>query len=171
MNTPTPASDRVVFTEGSVALPPGFEDRTTNIFVPTNTQTQPNLSIARDWLQPGEALPSYLQRQLAQLQSRLSGYRVLSQGTLSLGPHAQGAKGLRIDATYKNGKVAVWQRQAVFLFKPQRAVIFTASSPRAFNDEFEALWGAWLASYTPPPHPDGDAGLGGDTPPSPEPAA
>jgi hypothetical protein len=42
----------------------------------------------------------------------------------------------------------VRQRQAVFLVAPKRALIFTATSPRNFDEQFEALWRSWLESFT-----------------------
>jgi len=36
-----PAPQRIGMHEGSVCLPPGFEDRTTNLFVPADPQHQP----------------------------------------------------------------------------------------------------------------------------------
>lgn len=44
----TDSENRIRIHEGSIVLPNGFEDRTTNLFVPADTAAQPNLSVARD---------------------------------------------------------------------------------------------------------------------------
>ena len=92
-----PPAARVRFTEGSVELPGGYEDRTTNLLVPPNIQVQPNLSVARDWMKPGEALPAYVDRQMGLLRSQLAGHRVLSRHEAWLGePPAAGAEGAAV---------------------------------------------------------------------------
>lgn len=77
---------RVAFDEGSILLPPGYEDRTTNLFMPTDPQTQATLSIARDRLRPAETLDAYVDRQLALLQARLASHKLLARGPEWLGP-------------------------------------------------------------------------------------
>lgn len=159
-STPTaqqPVADapRVLFTEGSVQLPPGYEDRTSNVLVPANTQVQPNLSIARDWMKPGETLVTYVDRQLGLLKSQLAGHRVIVREPVRLGADETTAlTGERIDASYKNGKLLVHQRQAAFEVAPSRVLVFTASSLNGFRVEFEQLWAEWLASYQPPAAPE-----------------
>jgi hypothetical protein len=141
---------RINFHEGSVMLPPGFEDRTTNLFVPTNPQAQPNLSVARDWMKSGETLQTYVDRQLALLKSQLASHRLLARDAAQLGHGEKALTGQRIDANYKNGKHLVHQRQAAFELKELRVIVFTASSPIGFNAAFEQLWVMWLGSYVPP---------------------
>jgi hypothetical protein len=154
---PIPALPRVIFTEGNITLPPGYEDRSTNLLVPANTATQPNLSIARDWMKPGETLADYIYRQAGVLQAQLAGHKVLSREPAHLGaqPTAEGGPapvpGQRIDATYRNGKHTIHMRQAAFEVSPLRVLIFTASSATRFGAAFEQLWSNWLASYQPPP--------------------
>lgn len=153
---PEPALPRIAFTEGSIGLPAGYEDRSHNLLVPADTQAQPNLSIARDWMKDEETVEKYLERQLGRLKSQLASHKVLRQGalTLPLGANdsdATALHGLVIDATHRNGKLVVHQRQAVFEAAPMRALIFTASSPNGFGENFERLWCEWLASYQAPP--------------------
>jgi hypothetical protein len=159
---PAPATPRVSFTEGSITLPAGYEDRSTNLLVPANTATQPNLSIARDWMKPGETLEEYIFRQAGVLQAQLAGHKVLSRQPVHLGaqPAAESdpapVPGQRIDATYRNGKHTIHMRQAAFEVSPLRVLIFTASSATRFGAAFEQLWSGWLASYQlplPPPPP------------------
>jgi hypothetical protein len=149
---PVADAPRLLFSEGSVQLPTGYEDRTTNLLVPANTQVQPNLSIARDWMKPGETLATYVDRQMGLLKSQLAGHRVIAREPVQLGSdEAEGLTGERIDASYKNGKLIVHQRQAAFEVAPSRVLVFTASSLNGFRVEFEQLWAEWLASYQRPP--------------------
>jgi hypothetical protein len=156
---PQPPAPRVVFTEGSITLPAGYEDRSTNLLVPANTATQPNLSIAPDWMKPGETLEEYIFRQAGVLQAQLAGHKVLSREPAHLGAQpaaeddAEPLSGQRIDATYRNGKHTIHMRQAAFEVSPSRVLIFTASSATRFGAAFEQLWSGWLASYQLPPSP------------------
>ncbi|OJA39168.1 hypothetical protein BGV67_31095 [Burkholderia ubonensis] len=155
----TDPDNRIRIHEGSITLPDGFEDRTTNLFVPANPANQPNLSVARDWLKDGETLAPYVDRQLALLKSRLQGHKLIARQAERLGPDDHRAlAGERIDASHRNGTRVVFQRQAAFIVAPGRVLIFTASSARAFNDELDASWRAWLDGYRPADE-TGEAGL------------
>lgn len=158
-------AQRIQFQEGSVTLPAGFEDRTTNLFVPADTATQPNLSIARDWLNEGEVLSAYVDRQLQQFKARMAGHRLLSRQAEQLGPEGAVLEGERIDARFVSSNRTVYQRQAAFIVAPGRAIIFTASSPHAFHPEFEAFWRQWLESYRAP----GEVGHAPDSGPGSDP--
>jgi hypothetical protein len=140
---------RVGMHEGSFHLPPGFDDRTTNLLVPADPQHQPNLSIARDWLAPGEALQEYVDRQLAMLKARMPGHRLLERRSERLGLHDPALLGECIEARYKNGAQAIRQRQAAFEIASGRVLVFTAATPRDFDAGFEAMWRAWLDSFQP----------------------
>ncbi|WP_414439215.1 DUF1795 domain-containing protein [Burkholderia sp. 22PA0106] len=145
----TDSDNRIRIHEGSIALPAGFEDRTTNLFVPADTAAQPNLSVARDWLDDGEALGPYVDRQSALLKSRLQGYRLIARVAERLGTEEVGIAGERIDTAYRNGAKTVFQRQAAFIVAPGRVLIFTASSAKSFGDTYNALWRDWLDGYRP----------------------
>lgn len=82
----TDPDNRIRIHEGSITLPDGFEDRTTNLFVPADPANQPNLSVARDWLKDGETLAPYVDRQLALLKSRLQGHKLIARQAERLGP-------------------------------------------------------------------------------------
>ncbi|WP_229505080.1 DcrB-related protein [Massilia mucilaginosa] len=142
--------ERIGMHEGSIGLPPGFEDRSANIFVPADPQNQPNLSIARDWLIEGETLATYVDRQLCVLKSRIPNHKVVARIPDLLGQGNPACVGERIEAQYKNGAQTIRQRQAAFLVGPKRALILTAASPRAFDDKFEGLWRSWLDSFIAP---------------------
>lgn len=147
LSTNTPA--RLGLHEGSVNLPVGFEDRTTNLFVPADPQNQPNLSIARDWFKEGETLQAYVDRQLGILKSRMPGHKLLDRLNEQLGLDTSALAGERIDAQYKNGAQIIRQRQAAFDIGAGRALVFSAATPRAFDDAFESMWRAWLDSFQP----------------------
>jgi hypothetical protein len=140
-----PDPTRFHFDEGSLVAPPGYEDRTVNSFVPADPQREPNLSIARDRLAPGEALSDYVARQVAQLKKRLPGYKASPPVAITL--EVAGLSGLVVQASYRSGATTVHQRQAVFPIVPERALVFTMSSPRPLDVTAEALWTAWLAEF------------------------
>jgi hypothetical protein len=144
----------MVFTEGRIAIPPGYREQTTNLLLPANPQRDPSLNIARDRLQPGETLDAYVDRQLALLEAQLSGYRLLARGAARLGRPPHACEGRGIATSYRHGKTVVHQRQAAFLLDPQHALIFTASAGRPFLVEEEPWWADWLASYQLPPPAD-----------------
>lgn len=146
----TNETTRVYFSEGSIALPPGFEDRTTNLFVPKDPAAQPNLSVARDWLKDEEALASYIDRQIGQLKAHLNSHKLRVRERAQLGVGDAALEGECIEATYRNGTRTVYQRQAAFVIAPRRALIFTASAPTSFDEAFDSFWHAWLAGYQPP---------------------
>ena len=133
--------------EGSIGLPPGFTDRTANLFVPEDPQRQPNLSVARDWLEPQESLAAYVDRQLQVLKTRLPNHKLVERVTERLGQGDAALVGERIEAKYKNGNQLIRQRQAAFLIAPARALILTAASTQPFDNDFEALWRSWLDSF------------------------
>jgi hypothetical protein len=154
----TDSDNRIRIHEGSIELPTGFEDRTTNLFVPGDTATQPNLSVARDWLKEGETLAPYIERQIALLKSRLQGLRLLGREVERLGSEADAIPGERIDTSYRSGGKTVFQRQAAFIVAPERVLIFTASSAKSFSDAFDTFWRHWLDSYE---RPESTAASGG----------
>jgi hypothetical protein len=144
------AEERIRIHEGSIVLPPEYEDRTANLLVPQNPAIQPNLSVGRDWLQDGETLASYIDRQIALLKSRLPGHRLISRQAERLGPEAENSlAGERVDSAYRNGAKYVYQRQAAFIVSPGRVLIFTASSPKSLGGPLDALWRGWLDGYRP----------------------
>ncbi|NHZ97787.1 DUF1795 domain-containing protein [Massilia sp. CCM 8734] len=146
----TDGNARIGIHEGSIGLPAGYEDRTSNIFTPANLQNQPNLSIARDWLAEGEDLAAYVDRQIALLKARLASHKLLARAPERLGRHDPALAGERIEAQYKNGAQTIRQRQAAFLIGPRRALILSAATARPFDQDFDTLWRGWLDSFAPP---------------------
>lgn len=138
-----PEPIRFHFDEGSVLFPAGYEDRTVNTFVPADPQREPNLSVARDRLLEGEALPRYVERQLALMRKKLPGHKAGEVQAIAL--EGAGLSGLVVQSTYRSGTTTVHQRQAVFEVAPGRALVFTLSSPRPLDAAADALWSGLLA--------------------------
>jgi hypothetical protein len=136
-----------VINEGSIQVPEGFHDRSTNIFV----QGEPgkstlNLNIARDYAQPGEDLGQYVTRQVELMQSKLTAYRLKKRYAAQLGA-SPAIQGEQIDATQRNNNQVFYQRQAAFLFEDGHVLVFSATSLAAPSDAFDALWRRWLGSF------------------------
>lgn len=132
--------------EGSIALPAGFQDRTTNIFIQGVAETsQFNLNIGRDSLADKEDSNQYVSRQISIMQEKLPGYQLKNRQFAALG--ATNLPGEQIDASYKNGGRMLQQRQAAFALPSGRVLIFSATSCQQFDAKFEQLWAQWLASF------------------------
>jgi hypothetical protein len=143
-------SKRYRFEEGSMVLPEGFEDRSTNIFVYGHAASSPlNLNIGRDTLDAGESLNAYVDRQIRKLEKHLRGYRLGHRQAAQLGSGEVQCEGEQIEATRKEGQQTIHQRQAAFICGERHVLVFSCSSIRAFTGEQNALWLSWLASYRP----------------------
>lgn len=71
--------------EGGIALPPGFEDRTVNMFVLGASVPAPlSITISRDTLLPDETLQAYVERQIKMLTSKLRGYSRMGNKAVAL---------------------------------------------------------------------------------------
>ncbi|MDR5796400.1 DUF1795 domain-containing protein [Caballeronia sp. LZ008] len=142
---------RYHFEEGSIELPGGFHDRSTNIFVYGNTTPSPlNLNIARDVLLDGETLSAYVDRQVTMLTKNLHGYAMNQRAPAVLGAGSAATAGEQITSTYKSRTQTIHQRQAAFPQGDNVALIFSCSSIRRFDAEQNALWNQWLASFRAP---------------------
>jgi hypothetical protein len=136
--------------EGSIDLPHGFQDRSTNIFMHGDPkQSRLNLNIARDTLEPDETLAMYIDRQIRLLEKNIKGYRLATRQAAQLGSGSDALAGECIEAARKEGGQTFYQRQAAFLCGPDRALILSATAPKPFTGELETLWAAWLASFRP----------------------
>ncbi|MEN9867356.1 MAG: hypothetical protein RL748_2946, partial [Pseudomonadota bacterium] len=103
--------------EGLLTLPPGFQDRTSNIFILGQAESSIlNLNIGRDNLLDGETLEHYVSRQIKLLTEKLPGYKLRNRTPAQLGPAL--LTGEQIDGGYKNGGRFLHQRQAAFLIAP-----------------------------------------------------
>jgi hypothetical protein len=135
--------------EGSLALPEGFQDRTVNMFVLGKSMPGPlSITISRDDLLPGEALATYVDRQVKLLASKMRGYTSLGKQPASLSKTSPIA-GVQVDAYYLNDGRPYYQRQAAFVIAPGRAMVFSTTSQGKFTPEQTASWQDMLDSFTP----------------------
>jgi hypothetical protein len=134
--------------EGSIELPEGFSDRSTNIFIFGNTVPSPiNLNIARDALLDEETLPIYVDRQIALLKQKLRGFSMVRREASMLGSGPGALTGEEVTSTHKSGNSTLHQRQAAFLSGAKRVLIFSCTSARRFDGTQQALWQQWLTSF------------------------
>lgn len=136
--------------EGSIDLPAGFHDRSTNIFIHGDPRrSQLNFNIGRDTLAPKETLTAYVDRQIGLIQKNARSYRLASRRAATLGSGSGALAGECVEGTRKEGGQTLHQRQAAFVCGSQHVLIFSATSARPFGDKENASWAAWLASFRP----------------------
>jgi hypothetical protein len=139
---------RYTFEEGSIDLPDGFHDRSTNIFVFGKGNPSPsNLNIARDVLLPDENLVAYVDRQIGMLKKNLRAYTFHQRQVAALGRGESALLGEQIASTHRNGNQTIHQRQAAFIRGGGSVLILSWSSVFPFGDEQDRVWTDWLASY------------------------
>ncbi|MBH3071144.1 DUF1795 domain-containing protein, partial [Serratia marcescens] len=97
---------RCGFTEGSVALPEGYVDRTVNVLLPGD-DVSPSINISRDALQPAEHLEGYVTRQLDVLAQGLKGWAFKSREPATLGDGLTAGEWVR--ASYLRDGKRIWQ--------------------------------------------------------------
>ncbi|MFJ4065892.1 DcrB-related protein [Pseudomonas sp. NPDC089996] len=135
--------------EGTLQLPEGLQDRTVNIFVqPNSGPTHLNITVSRDDLLPEESLEAYVDRQVAQIGSKLRNYTLLGKRSASLSTSVPLA-GLQIDAYYLHDGRPVHQRQAAFEVAAGRILVFCATSQNNFNAKQDACWQQLLDGFRP----------------------
>lgn len=141
-----PDFSRCRFTEGSVALPEGYRDRTVNVLL-AGDDASPSLNISRDALQKNELLADYVTRQLDTLSTGLKGWVLKSREPVALGQDA--LPGECVLASYLRDGRRIWQRQAVFALQGGHVLVFTLAMTRKLSPEDEALLTQVLESYQP----------------------
>jgi hypothetical protein len=143
--------------EGSVQLPAGFQDRSTNIFIQGDPAgSSLNFNIARDQLRPDESLQQYVTRQIDLMQNNMTSYKLKSRDPAQLGAGA--IEGEQIDATSKSSGKTIYQRQAAFPLHGTHVLIFSAISTTMPGEKFARLWQDWLGSFVPREPVDATAG-------------
>lgn len=135
---------RCAFTEGSVALPAGYIDRTVNVLL-AGDELSPSISISRDTLQPAEALDGYVSRQLAALGQSLKGWVLKSREPAMLGGDLLDGECVR--ASYLRDGKRIWQSQAVFALADGLVLVFTLAMARKLTPQDDALLQHVLNSY------------------------
>jgi len=144
--------------EGAFTVPEGFQDRSTNIFIQGDPASSlQNINIGRDHRNDDESMEDYVTRQISLLTKNLSGYKLKERKAAKLGINetAHPIAGEQIDAGYKGNGRFLHQRQAAFPMSGTLVLIFSATSAKPFDDEFEAMWAQWLGSFAVRPDSDG----------------
>lgn len=135
---------RCAFTEGSVALPEGYVDRTVNVLL-AGDDTSPSINISRDVLQPVESLDDYVSRQLVALGQSLKGWVFKSREPAMLGGDLLAGEWVR--ASYLRDGKRIWQSQVVFAQADGRVLVFTLAMTRKLMPQDDALLLQVLNSY------------------------
>ncbi|RTF13170.1 DUF1795 domain-containing protein [Serratia marcescens] len=138
------ALSRCAFSEGSVALPEGYTDRTVNVLL-AGDDVSPSINISRDALQPAENLESYVTRQLDALAQGLKGWVFKSREPATLGDGLTAGEWVR--ASYLRDGKRIWQNQAVFALAEGRVLVFTLAMARKLTPQDDALLLQVLSSY------------------------
>ncbi|CAI1829312.1 Uncharacterized conserved protein [Serratia marcescens] len=141
-----PDFSRCAFSEGSVALPDGYSDRTVNVLL-AGDDFSPSLNISRDVLQSDEALADYITRQLEELSQGLKGWVLKNREPAALGQTQ--LQGECVHASYLRDGKRVWQRQAVFALQEGRVLVFTLAHTRKLLPQDDILLQQVLDSYQP----------------------
>lgn len=135
--------------EGRLTLPEGFQDRTVNMFVLGATVPAPlSITVSRDHTLPGEAIDTYLERQLKLIASKLRGYTLLEKKAVVLSS-TQPIQGVQVEAYHLVDKRPIHQRQAAFIIAPNRVLVISASSQLDFTAQQNQQWSELLASFEP----------------------
>ncbi|GJK48271.1 hypothetical protein TUM17560_06480 [Serratia marcescens] len=138
------ALSRCAFSEGSVALPEGYADRTVNVLL-AGDDVSPSINISRDALQPAENLEGYVTRQLDALAQGLKGWAFKSREPATLGDGLTAGEWVR--ASYLRDGKRIWQNQAVFALAEGRVLVFTLAMARKLTPQDDALLLQVLSSY------------------------
>ncbi|EPH1424349.1 DcrB-related protein [Klebsiella aerogenes] len=139
-----PDFSRCAFTEGSIALPEGYADRTVNVLL-AGDDVSPSINISRDALQPAENLENYVTRQLDALAQGLKGWAFKSREPAMLGGDLLTGEWVR--ASYLRDGKRIWQSQAVFALADGRVLVFTLAMARKLTPQDDALLLQVLSSY------------------------
>lgn len=139
-----PDFSRCAFTEGSVALPEGYSDRTVNVLL-AGDDVSPSLNISRDVLLPDETPADYITRQLDTLSQALKGWVLKGREPVQLGGGE--CAGECVYASYLRDGKRIWQRQAVFALAGGRVLVFTLAQARKPAPQDDAVLQQVLESY------------------------
>ncbi|MBI6263330.1 MAG: DUF1795 domain-containing protein [Proteus mirabilis] len=136
---------RCVFSEGSVLLPDGYKEQTINILI---SPTGHAVNISRDDKAKDLSFEEYILNQKALLQRSLKEWQLLEEKPSILGQDL--IQGYLISSRYRpNKKQQVYQIQAVYPLTDTQVLIFTMSSPHAFNDTQWTWMNTLLSSFQP----------------------
>ncbi|XTZ39043.1 DcrB-related protein [Salmonella enterica] len=134
----------ILFNEGQVTLPEGYQDRTVNIFTPPGGDA-PAFNISRDTLSQGEALAAYIDRQLALMEKHLKGWKLAERGVAVPGDNQM--QGEILHASYLRDGRRTFQQQAVFNTQGAHILVFTMTATHALSEADSALFRSLLSSF------------------------
>jgi hypothetical protein len=137
---------RCQFSEGSIALPEAYQDRTINVFASASGQS-PALNISRDQLKPQQTLADYVDSQLELLSQNIKGWKQDDRQTITLGCTALPTE--QVAASFLREGQRMWQLQAVSALPNGQVLVFTLSKTEKISEQDHALWQRWLASFAP----------------------
>jgi len=138
--------DICLFNEGQISLPPGYQDRSVNIFTAPHLQA-PAFNISRDTLQDDETLSAYIDRQLALMKQHLKGWQQTAREHTALGDNL--LEGEIVHASYLRDNKRVWQQQAVFTPSDGGVLVFTMTSNTALTPADGTALQTLLRSFHP----------------------
>lgn len=133
-----------LFTEGWITLPDQYQDRTVNVFAPSE-ENRPAFNISRDTLNEGETLAKYIDRQLALMDNHLKGWKISQREATVLGENL--ISGECIHASYLRDKRRLFQQQAVFNTTDSHILVFTMSHTEKLSNRDSQLFQTLLASF------------------------
>lgn len=144
----TRTTGRCRFTEGSITLPQGYQDKTVNIFTSTKHDA-PGISISRDILKADQTLTDYVSQQLEQLQKQMKKWEQGSRQTIAATDTLP--EGERVCASYSSlNDQRIWQIQAIFVLQHNRILVFTLTRTSPPQPEDHQLITDLLAGFTLP---------------------
>ncbi|URQ59653.1 DUF1795 domain-containing protein [Pantoea alhagi] len=133
-----------LFTEGRITLPDQYQDRTVNVFTLSGKNT-PTFNISRDTLNSGEALPDYIDRQLALMDKHLKEWKLSLREAAVLGGEL--VHGECIHASYLRDNRRVFQQQAVFNTAGNHILVFTMTRAEKLRSMDSQHFQTLLASF------------------------
>lgn len=134
-----------LFTEGCIAIPEGYQDRSVNVLIP-GKEGGSALTITRDTVNAGELLDAYVDRQLTLMGEHLPGWNMRERQPIWLGEGL--VEGECVHADYLRNAQRIWQQQAVFDLANGQVLVFTLSKESAMSDTDIARFHALLGSFT-----------------------
>ena len=132
------------FTEGNIAIPEQYQDRTVNILTLPGENT-PAFNISRDSLNNGETLTTYIDRQLALLEKHVKGWKQARREPAALGDNL--LQGECVHARFLRDGKPVFQQQAVFNTGENHILVFTMTSTAALTGADSRRFQTLLGSF------------------------
>lgn len=126
-------------------LPEGLKDKTVNIFSLTDDgPSDLSIVVARDRPVEGEALPAYVDRQLAVLRQRLPLFRIVERSDVELDRRPA----VQVDYTWQSGDTQMYQRQVIVHAEGAGVMLLISATCKArLEPTWEAMFDEFLAGF------------------------